>query len=154
MEEIERKFLVNNHNFISEAKTHHNIQQAYLQKDPAKSVRIRISDNKAKLTIKGISRHDGLIRSEWEYPIPVNDAEALLKLCDQKIEKVRYEVLYKHQCFEVDVFKGDNEGLILAEIELKSTTDQIIKPDWLAGEVTGKTKYYNLALLDHPYKNW
>ncbi|MDR9400871.1 MAG: CYTH domain-containing protein [Psychroflexus sp.] len=154
MVEIERKFLVTNTDFKQEATEAYDIKQAYLQKDPAKSVRIRLKNNKAWITIKGISDQQGLIRKEWEYPIPANDAGELLQLCDQKIEKTRYEVLFKQHRYEVDVFKGDNKGLIIAEIELDSKTQEISKPTWLGREITGKTKYYNLALLDHPYKNW
>lgn len=154
MVEIERKFLVTNTDFKQEATEAYDIKQAYLQKDPAKSVRIRLKNNEAWITIKGISDQQGLIRKEWEYPIPANDAGELLQLCDQKIEKTRYEVLFKQHRYEVDVFKGDNKGLIIAEIELDSKTQEIAKPTWLGHEITGKTKYYNLALLDHPYKNW
>ena len=154
MKEIERKFLVSDSNFKELAHHSYEIRQAYLQKDPAKSVRVRISDNQAWLTIKGISDKQGLVRNEWEYVIPVSDAQELIDLCERAIEKTRYEVKYQTQLFEVDVFHGQNDGLIVAEIELQNESDQVKKPDWLGKEITGKTKYYNLALLDFPYEKW
>jgi len=154
MKEIERKFLVKDLRLKEEAHHSYEIKQAYLQKDPAKSVRVRISDNQAWLTIKGISDKQGLVRNEWEYAIPVSDAQELIDLCERAIEKTRYEVKYQTQLFEVDVFHGQNDGLIVAEIELQNESDQVKKPDWLGKEITGKTKYYNLALLDFPYEKW
>lgn len=154
MKEIERKFLVKDLDFIKEAETAYPIEQAYLQEDPAKSVRVRIKGEKGYLTIKGISDKKGLVRQEWEYPIPVQDARALMDLCDKKIEKTRYIVAHgKHQ-FEVDFFHGQNNGLVIAELELQTENELIEKPEWLGKEITGKTEYYNLALLDRPYKDW
>ena len=154
MKEIERKFLVKDLRLKEEAHHSYEIKQAYLQKDPAKSVRVRISGHEAWLTIKGISDKQGLVRNEWEYAIPVSDAQELIDLCERAIEKTRYEVKYQTQLFEVDVFHGQNDGLIVAEIELQNESDQVKKPDWLGKEITGKTKYYNLALLDFPYEKW
>ena len=154
MKEIERKFLVKNDRFKEEAHHSYEIKQAYLQKDPAKSVRVRLSSNQAWLTIKGISDKQGLVRNEWEYTIPTSDARELIGLCENAIEKTRYEVNYKNQFFEVDVFHAQNVGLIIAEIELDKESDLVEKPDWLGKEITGKTKYYNLALLDFPYEKW
>ena len=154
MKEIERKFLVKDLRFKEEAHHSYEIKQAYLQKDPAKSVRVRISGNQAWLTIKGISDKQGLVRNEWEYVIPATDARELIGLCENAIEKTRYEVKHQNQLFEVDVFHAQNDGLIVAEIELDKESDQVEKPDWLGKEITGKTKYYNLALLDFPYEKW
>ena len=154
MKEIERKFLVKNDRFKEEAHHSYKIKQAYLQKDPAKSVRVRISGNQAWLTIKGVSDEQGLVRNEWEYAIPVSDAQELIDLCENAIEKTRYEVKHQNQFFEVDVFQAQNDGLVVAEIELDKESDQVEKPDWLGKEITGKTKYYNLALLDFPYEKW
>ena len=154
MKEIERKFLVRNHQFKQEAHYSYEIKQAYLQKDPAKSVRIRITGNRAWLTIKGISDEQGLVRNEWEYSIPLKDAQDLIGLCEKAIEKTRYKVNYKNQLFEVDVFHAQNNGLVVAEIELQDEVTKVEKPDWLGKEITGKAKYYNLALLDFPYQKW
>ena len=154
MKEIERKFLVRNHQFKQEAHHFYEIKQAYLQKDPAKSVRIRISGNRAWLTIKGISDKQGLVRNEWEYSIPIKDAEDLISLCEKAIKKTRYEVKYKKLLFEVDVFHAQNDDLVVAEVELQDELAKVEKPNWLGQEITGETRYYNLALLDFPYQEW
>ena len=154
MTEIERKFLVRNHQFKQQAYHSYKIKQAYLQKDPAKSVRIRVSGEKAWLTIKGISAKQGLVRNEWEYSIPLEDAKDLIGLCEKAIEKTRYEINYENQLFEVDVFHAQNKGLVVAEIELPYELSKVEEPDWLGQEITGETRYYNLALLDFPYQKW
>ena len=154
MKEIERKFLVKDLDFLKKAETAYSIEQAYLQQDPAKSVRVRIKGKEAFLTIKGISDKKGLVRQEWEYPIPFRDARALMELCDDKIEKTRYEVTHGKHLFEVDVFHGRNDGLVIAELELQTENELIERPEWLGKEITGRTEYYNLALLDRPYQDW
>ena len=154
MKEIERKFLVKNHRFKQQAHHFYEIKQAYLQEDPAKSVRVRVTGEKAWLTIKGISDKQGLVRNEWEYSIPHKDAQDLIGLCEKAIEKTRYEVNYNNQLFEVDVFHAQNKGLVVAEIELQNELTKVEKPHWLGEEITGKAKYYNLALLDFPYQKW
>ena len=152
--EIERKFLVTGE-FKSQAFNHKRIIQGYISTLPEKSVRVRIAGDTAFLTIKGKSQQQGLKRSEWEYSIPVEDAEELLLLCEKGIiEKTRYYVKSGNLTFEVDEFYGDNKGLILAEVELTDENEEIKKPEWLGEEVTGIVKYYNAYLVNHPYKNW
>jgi len=152
--EIERKFLVKA-DFKSEAFASTRIVQGYLSSVPERAVRIRIKGNKAYLTIKGTSSSNGLSRYEWEKEIPVDDAEELLKLCEPGIiDKVRYLIKIGEHTFEVDEFHGDNEGLIIAEIELSKEDEYFIHPDWLGEEVTGDIKYYNVSLIKNPYKKW
>lgn len=153
--EIERKFLVRSEAFKSQAfhKTH--IIQGFLNSDKKRTVRIRITDNTGFLTIKGPSSQDGTSRFEWEKEIPKPDAEALLKLCEPGlINKMRYEIRSGNHVFEVDEFFGDNQGLIVAEVELGKVSETFKKPDWLGEEVTGQLKYYNSQLANHPYKDW
>ena len=145
--EIERKFLVQSDLFKRMAFHHFKIIQGFLSKDPKRTIRIRLKENKAYLTIKGISSADGLSRFEWEKEITLNEAKDLLKLCqDDLIEKTRYLVKQKQHTFEVDVFEGRLEGLTIAEIELMSENEHFDKPDWLGEEVTGNPKYYNSNL--------
>jgi adenylate cyclase len=126
-----------------------------LNSAPERTVRIRLKNDKGLLTIKGKSSADGLSRFEWEKEIPKTDAEALLLLCEKRIiDKTRYEVKVGNHTFEVDEFYGDNQGLIIAEVELNSKTDTFEKPDWLGEEVTGDIKYYNSNLSKLPFKNW
>ena len=144
MEEIERKFLVKG-DFKPFASTQKKLKQGYLSKVPERTVRIRIQDAKGFLTIKGKSNATGVSRFEWEKEIPLEEAESLLLLCEPSIiEKTRYLVPEKGGlCFEVDVFEGDNAGLVLAEIELNSENESFVKPSWLGEEVTGDVRYYN-----------
>ena len=148
MQEIERKFLVKNDDYKLEAVQVQHIVQAYLNRDPQRTVRIRIKNAHAFLTIKGASNESGTTRFEWEKEIPLEEAQALLKLAEPGIiEKVRYVVptgdnLY----FEVDEFIGEHEGLVLAEIELPDENTLFEKPDWLGEEVTGNPAYYNAQL--------
>jgi adenylate cyclase len=153
--EIERKFLVNG-DFLTFTTRKTRVIQAYLSSQEERSVRIRISGDKGYITIKGTSHDKGLIRYEWEKEIPLDDAKALLRLCEPgQIDKYRYEVPEKSGLlFEVDVFRGENEGLVIAEIELPEPEYPFEKPDWLGPEVTGDEKYYNLSLAKHPYKSW
>ncbi len=155
MLEIERKFLVKNEDFKKEAYQSFHIKQGYLNSHPERTTRIRIKENKAFMTVKGKSSESGLSRFEWEKEIDLKDAEALLQLCEPgKIEKARFLVKSGNHIFEVDEFYGENEGLIVAEVEMNSESDQVLLPDWLANEVTGEQKYYNSALTQKPFKTW
>lgn len=152
--EIERKFLVKG-DFTKIATEADRIVQGYLCTTPDKTVRIRIRGNKAFLTIKGRSDRAGISRSEFEYEIPVADAEALLPMSEEGvIDKVRYLVPVKEHVWEVDVFQGSNAGLIIAEIELTRKDEVFERPDWLGEEVTGQIRYYNAMLSKHPYEKW
>ena len=155
MIEIERKFLVKTNSFKTEAYNQYHIKQGFLNSNPERTVRVRLKKNKGVLTVKGKSTTDGLSRFEWEKDISKIDAEALLQLCEKGIiDKIRYEIKAGNHTFEVDEFFGDNEGLIVAEIELNFETETFDKPDWLGDEVTGDIKYYNSNLSNLPYKNW
>ncbi|MEN9919390.1 MAG: hypothetical protein RL662_1826 [Bacteroidota bacterium] len=153
--EIERKFLVNG-DFKSSSYAHQRIIQGYMASSTGgRSVRIRIRGDKGYITIKGASDVSGISRFEWEKEIPVDEAEQLIELCDPGvIDKVRYLVKVGHHIFEVDEFKGDNEGLIVAEIELSSENESFEKPCWLGKEVTGDVRYYNSQLVINPYRTW
>ena len=153
--EIERKFLVLNDDFKTQSSRQIQIIQGYISSESGQTVRVRIKDNKGILTIKGKSQNSGLSRFEWEKEIPLNEAKQLLELCEQgKIEKIRYEVPAGKHIFEVDVFSGDNEGLIIAEVELNFEEETYDKPKWLGLEVTGDKRYYNSRLVSNPYKYW
>lgn len=155
MIEIERKFLVTNSDFIALATAKNRIVQGYLNSDPERTVRIRIKGNKGYLTIKGKGNESGTSRLEWETEIPLIDAEQLLSLCEKGvIDKIRYEIPVENHIYEVDVFSGENNGLIIAEIELQDETETFSKPNWLGEEVTGNKKYYNAYLSNHPYQSW
>lgn len=154
MEEIERKFLVKSQAFKDLAKKKTYYEQAYLNTHPERTVRVRIADDKAFLTIKGKSTKNGLSRFEWEKQIPLEEAKELLKLCEPgKIQKYRYLVPQGKHTFEVDEFLGDNEGLLLAEIELENEDEEFEEPNWLDREVTGDMSYYNSKLISNPFKN-
>ncbi len=156
--EIERKFLLRNDNWKAHVTETHVIRQGYLQsgleKNQKSSVRIRISNKQANINIK--SAELSAIRQEYEYDIPLHDAEHMLAtLCDGiVIEKTRYYVPYEAHLWEVDVFAGDNAGLQMAEIELGSLDEHYEKPDWLGPEVSHDERYYNIYLLTHPYRQW
>ena len=155
MIEIERKFLVKNDSFKREAFAKNHIAQGYLSSVPERTVRVRIKGEKGFLTIKGASNDSGLSRFEWEKEIPVSEAKSLLLLCEKGvIDKTRFEIKKGNHVFEVDEFYNDNEGLIVAEIELDSENDTFEKPDWLGKEVTGDIRYYNAYLSKKPFKNW
>ena len=152
--EIERKFLVRG-NYKSSIQQSIRIIQGYLCSSPEKTVRVRIKGEKAFLTIKGKSNAIGTSRYEWENEIAVVDAEQLLHLCDVgRIDKTRNLIKAGEHIFEVDEFHGDNEGLTIAEIELRSENESFFTPDWLGDEVTGDVKYYNAMLAKNPYKHW
>lgn len=197
--EIERKFLVNGDAFMCEAVESHRLVQGYICRESGRTVRVRIADDKAYLTIKGRSSDNGMSRMEWEMEIPVDDARALMTLCQGGIiDKTRYIVpaspVPRSVCryrdgdvdsimcrkapvsndggisdddaasresgenpaiparkWEVDVFHGDNEGLVMAEIELGSEDETFDRPSWLGKEVTGDHRYYNSMLSEHPF---
>ena len=143
--ETERKFLVTNSDYKKQYSSKEKITQAYLSKDPKRSVRIRVNNRKGWITIKGKSDKKGLSRMEWEREIPLNTAKKLLKIClPNPINKIRYKIqLNNNITIEVDEFLGHNKGLVLAEIELISKDQPFEKPDWLGKEVTGIKKFYN-----------
>lgn len=155
MIEIEHKFLVVSEAFKAEALRYYHIKQGFLNTHPERTVRVRIQGNKGVITVKGKPNDSHLSRFEWEKEIPLNNAEDLLKLCEPTIiDKTRYEITQGPHIFEVDVFNGENEGLVVAEIEVTSEGENFIKPSWLGKEVTGDVRYYNSQLSKNPYKNW
>ena len=155
MIEIERKFLVISDAFKDQAQQKFRIIQGFLNRNPERTVRVRLKDGKGMLTVKGLSSNDGLSRFEWEKEISKNDAKALLEFCEKGvIDKLRYEVKVDNHVFEVDEFFGDNEGLVIAEVELQSEDETFSKPDWLGKEVTGDIKYYNSQLSKQPFNTW
>ena len=150
--EIERKFLVKG-DFPKENGI--RIVQGYLSSVPERTVRVRVKGDKGYLTVKGIGNESGASRFEWEIEIPKEDALSLLKICEPGvIDKTRYHVKVGNHTFEVDEFYGDNEGFIVAEVELQEENEGFEKPEWLGKEVTGDVKYYNSMLMKNPYKNW
>lgn len=155
MLEIERKFLVLSDDFKSEAHISTRIAQGYLNSDPERTVRVRVKGNKGYITIKGKSNAAGTTRMEWEKEIDVNEAGQLLTLCEKGIiDKTRYEVKAGRHIFEVDEFYADNQGLIIAEIELDNEDEVFDKPAWLGQEVTGDNRYYNACLSQKPFSTW
>ena len=153
--EIERKFLVKSKDYQRESHKKFYVKQGFLNTNKHRTVRIRISDKNAFLTIKGVSDKSGVSRFEWEKEIPVKEAKQLLLLCEKGIiEKNRYLIKYGNHIFEVDEFLGKNEGLVIAEIELSNENEGFEKPNWLGKEVTGDVKYYNSQLSKKPFTNW
>jgi adenylate cyclase len=152
--EIERKFLVRSDGWRGVVRAQIAIRQAYLATDGNASVRVRIRDNReATLSVK--SRPATLRRLELEYPVPVIEAEAMIGLRHGAvIEKVRHLVPHGDLTFEVDVFAGENEGLVIAEIELRDELQPFALPDWIGAEITGQPDYYNGALVLRPYRSW
>lgn len=151
--EIERKFLVNQ-TILGELRDGIAIKQGYIPTQGKTVVRLRIKGSKAFLTIKGESH--GIRCSEFEYEIPVSDAQAMIdELCASKvIDKTRYEIQVGQHLWEVDIFHGANQGLIVAEIELSDENEEFETPDWVSEQVTGQAKYYNSNLLLVPYNQW
>ena len=153
-QEIERKFLVKE-GYKQFAFTHTRITQGYLSSIPERIVRIRINGEKGFITIKGVSNLSGMSRYEWEKEIPVQEARELLALCEPGvIDKTRYLVQVGKFTFEVDEFYGENEGLVIAEIELSSEEELFDIPSWLGKEVTGDKRYYNSKLAKNPFSKW
>jgi adenylate cyclase len=154
--EIERKFIARPQNWSQLANGEH-LRQGYLSRGDKNAdgatVRVRIRNQLATLTIKG--KNTGIARAEFEYEIPLADAQALLQLCDGPlIEKTRYCIDYKGHTFEVDVFEGDNAGLIVAEVELQNTDEAVELPDWIEREVSHDVRYFNSNLAINPFCNW
>lgn len=153
-QEIERKFLVAG-SFKESATKQTRITQGYLSSIPERTVRVRIKGDKGFITIKGIGNGSGASRYEWEKEIPTTEVEELLKICEPGvIDKTRFLVPSGNHTFEVDEFYGDNQGLVVAEVELSAEDEAFQKPEWLGQEVTGDVKYFNSMLMKNPYKNW
>ena len=153
--EIERKFLVRNDDYKRQAYSSSRICQGYICTGHGRTVRVRIRDQRGYLTIKGPSNTDGISRYEFEKEITLEEANELMKICEPgRIDKTRYLVKSGSHTFEVDKFYGDNEGLVIAEVELQSEGESFEKPDFIGQEVTGIRRYYNGHLSTHPYSVW
>lgn len=153
-QEVERKFLVKG-DFKADSFKATRIMQGYLSSVPERTVRVRIKGDKGYITIKGKGNDSGASRYEWEKEIPVDEVKELLNLCEPGvIDKTRYLVKSGEHTFEVDEFYGENEGLVLAEVELKDENENFVKPAWIGEEVTGNVKYYNSMLMKNPYSKW
>lgn len=152
--EIERKFLLVHDGWRAAVSGSQRIRQGYLAGSATASVRVRISGDSANINIKSATL--GIHRQEFEYPIPVADAAALLDSLAEGplIEKTRYHVSHAGHIWEIDEFDGDNAGLVVAEIELSAVDEAFARPDWLGEEVSADPRYYNVALVRHPYKDW
>lgn len=152
--EIERKFLVTSDDWRNQAAEKKTIRQGYFGPASKASIRIRISDNSANINIKSATLE--VTRREYEIPVPLADAEEMLdNLCERPfIEKIRHLVPVGNHVWEVDEFFGDNEGLVVAEIELSSADESFDKPSWLGKEVSSDKRYYNVCLVKHPFKDW
>ena len=153
MQEIERKYLVADESWRAEVGRSMRIAQGYLCSRKL-TARVRICDDRGILTFKGKSRDGGLSRFEFEREIPRRVAELLLCRCDGVVDKVRHLVEVDGHTFEVDEFRGENEGLIVAEVELSSVTERVTLPSWIGDEVTGERSFYNSFLSKHPFKSW
>ena len=152
MVEIERKFLINTKLWKPKG-TCIKIRQGYLSVDPERVVRVRVADEKAYITIKG--KPKGIVRAELEYEIPKNEAEVLLIMClDFPIEKTRFKENIGNMIWEIDVFEGENKGLVLAEIELSDENQKFDLPDWIGEEVSLDSRYYNAWLSRNPFSKW
>ncbi|MEW8401056.1 MAG: CYTH domain-containing protein [Candidatus Thiodiazotropha sp.] len=152
--EIERKYLVINDKWRDSVIRESVMKQGYLASQPNATVRVRVSGSEARLTIKGRSR--GIRRSEYEYPIPLQDAQELLDShsAGALIEKVRYRVRCGDHVWDLDVFDGANRGLVIAEVELGSEDEAFQMPEWAGEEVSSDSRYYNASLVSHPYCDW
>ncbi|MDT0553606.1 CYTH domain-containing protein [Urechidicola vernalis] len=153
--EIERKFLIKNSSYKTDSFKVSFIKQGFLNSNKNRVVRVRILDNSGFLTIKGISSSNGTSRFEWEKEIPLEEANELFQLCEKGvIEKYRYYVNHGDHIYEIDEFKGENEGLVIGEVELGSVDESFSKPTWVGVEVTGDTKFYNSELSKNPFSKW
>jgi CYTH domain-containing protein len=153
--EIERKFLVRNDSYRRQAFASDRIRQGYICSGGGRTVRVRIRGERGYLTIKGPSTNGGLSRYEFEKEITLDEADHLFQLCEPGvIDKTRYLVRSGDHTFEVDEFYGDNEGLVIAEVELQSEDEPFEQPDFLGKEVTGDRRYYNSHLRQNPYRLW
>ncbi len=153
--EIERKFLLHDLSAI-EGLAGTRMRQGYLSVDPERTVRVRLAGPRAFVTIKGAPSGSGASRAEYEYEVPSVDAEELLDRLALRplIEKTRYRVSVGRLVWEIDVFSGENEGLVVAEVELPSEITAVVLPAWVGDEVTGDDRYYNASLVSHPYRTW
>ena len=152
--EIERKFLVTG-DYKSLATSHSRIVQGYICSERGRTVRVRLRDERGYLTIKGPSNNGGLSRYEFEHAISKDEALSLFRLCEPGIvDKIRWLVPAGRHTFEVDEFFGENEGLVVAEVELGSEDEAFERPDFLGKEVTGDRRYYNSSLRIRPYSQW
>ena len=151
--EIERKFLLKNDTWKPLIKEEILIKQGYLNSEKERTVRVRTYGDKGVITIKG--KNNNLTRKEFEYPIPLADVMEILELAEMPIiEKTRFIVINDGNTWEIDVFKGVNKGLVVAEIELESETEKFEIPDWIGEEVSADPKYYNASLIKHPFTAW
>ena len=152
--EIERKFLIINDDWKALPSQSEKYIQGYFVTNEKCSIRVRIAEDSASINIKSATL--GVTRSEYDFPVPVNDAREMLQnLCVRPlIEKIRHKINYDNHIWEVDVFSGENEGLIVAEIELDSADEIFSKPGWIGEEVSDDPRYYNVCLVEHPYKTW
>ena len=155
MTEIERKFLVRSDTYKSEASMTAEICQGFLNRDPRRTVRVRLKGDHGFITVKGMSNKAGTTRFEWEKEISSEEAEQLIAICEEGIiYKTRYSVPVGQHIIEVDEFHGSNQGLVIAEVELEDEDEAFIKPGWLGAEVTGDIRYYNSRISKHPYNTW
>lgn len=155
MLEIERKFRVTSDAYKTQARTKQHIAQGYLCTHPERTVRVRIKGEAGFVTIKGKGNQSGTTRLEWETELPLLEARPLLGICEPGvIEKTRYEIEIGKHVFEVDEFAGENEGLVLAELELSHEDEAFPRPEWLGEEVTSDERFYNAYLSKNPYKTW
>jgi len=155
--EIERKFLLLNDDWRSLVNRSQRMQQGYLSKGEQRSVRVRVSgDDEAFLNIKSARQGSGISRLEFEYAIPVNEAREILESVALKpyIDKTRFYIQQDEVCWEIDEFYGDNQGLIVAEIELPAEDYSFVRPDWLGKEVSDDPRYYNMNLMQMPFNQW
>jgi len=152
--EIERKFLVKSDAWRADVESESHIMQGYLANNANATVRVRIKGDDAYLTIKGAGL--GISRCEYEYPLPVPDAQGMLNelAVFPPVDKVRYRVRAGHHVWDLDVFSGQNEGLVLAEVELYAEDEVFERPHWLGDEVSGDPRYFNVNLARNPYKHW
>ena len=151
--EIERKFLLKSDEWKVEADHGLQIKQGYLNSVIERTVRVRVIGDKGMLTVKG--KTNNLTRKEFEYEIPYEEAISLLELCERPIiEKKRYLVKRNDLIWEIDVFDGENKGLVIAEVELDSEAQRFLTPNWIGEEVSQESKYYNSSLLSNPYNTW
>lgn len=153
--EIERKFLVKSDDYKRQAYSKSRIRQGYICSGHGRTVRVRLRGDRGYLTIKGPSNENGISRYEFEKEITFAEAVQLMRLCEPgQIDKTRYLVKSGSHTFEVDEFYGDNEGLVMAEVELQSEDEPFEKPDFIGQEVTGDRRYYNAHLVKNPFKTW
>lgn len=153
-QEIERKFLVRGNGWQSDVRRTIRMRQGYLSEGITNSVRVRMENDEAYINVK--SSRDGINRLEFQYPVPPEDAASMLDNVALRplIEKTRHEVPVADHVWEVDVFEGDNEGLIVAEVELSDAKEPFERPEWVGDEVSQDRRYYNVSLRENPYKNW